>query len=222
MNVNYIKTLQKDQLLNLFTQKDSGDNKVKRHFFSDVFYDFSLWPINSIRDFWLLRHVNRMRITNFCFGNGLSLHTFIEMIVFYHGPSTDNSRRITEMTLLWDRLKNGIVPHYYYYNMEMKFDIYFGGQKRQNGQPAGPVVVGNLFNSLDQSRDDGTFFMKPRQYAELVKSRVEHAEHLKYEERQAPIKRGERRKQIEKSLQFLKLESVHDLLTDSEDSDDYK
>lgn len=222
MKVSYINSLQKDQLLNLFALKDSSDKNEKREFFSDVFYDFSLWPISAIREFWLIRHVNRMRITNFCFGNGLSLHTFIEMIVFYHEPITDNSRRITEMTLLWDRLKNGIAPHYYYYNMEMKFEIYFGGQKRRNGQPAGPVALGNLFNSVDQSWDDETFFMKPQQYAQLVRSRVEHAEKLKYEELQALIKRGERRKQINKSLQFLKLKSVHDLLTDSEDSDDYK
>lgn len=158
--VSRVLVLQKEQLLNLFALKDSSDKNQKHELFSDVFYDFSQWPINPIRDFWLLRHVNRIRITNFCFGNGLRLDTFVEMIIFYHEPSTDNSRGITEMTLLWERLKNGIVPHCYYFLIEMKFEVYFGGQKRQNGQSAGPVVLGNFFNSVDQSRDDGTFFMK--------------------------------------------------------------
>lgn len=105
MDIQHIKTLNRTQILGLFNSKDTADRNEKREYFSDVFYDFSHWPVHSLRDFWLYRRVNRMRLTNFCFGNGLSVNVFCEMIDFYHENNSDNQRRLGEMLLLWDRLK---------------------------------------------------------------------------------------------------------------------
>lgn len=84
MDLQQVKVLNKDQLLSLFKEKDLVDNAEKRNHFNSVFYDFEVWPENNLRDFWLIRYMNRMRLTNFGYGNGLSKHALLEMLSFYH------------------------------------------------------------------------------------------------------------------------------------------
>lgn len=97
MEISIIGSLNKNQLLNLFNEKDLKDKNKNREHFSDVFHDSCEWPIHSLRDFWLIRRVNRMRLTNFCFGNGLNLETLLQILSFYHTKSNDNSRRFGEI-----------------------------------------------------------------------------------------------------------------------------
>lgn len=210
MDVRKINTFSKDQLLELFKKKDSSDNNKSRDFYSSIFYDFSLWPINTLRDFWLIRYPNRMRLTNFCFGNGLCLEMLIEMLNFYHDPNSDNQQRINEIIALWTRLQNNDVSdYYYYYNMDLKIDLFFNGQKRLNGKPAGIVDTGKMFNS--QGPHERSEYLKPLQFAKKVRESIERNQELNYMARQELIKRGQRRIRINKALKFLKLKSVDDL-----------
>lgn len=221
MDIHHIKTLNKTQLLGLFNSKDINDRNEKRGYFSDVFYDFSHWPLNSIRDFWLIRRVNRMRLTNFCFGNGLSLNVLYEMIEFYHENNSDNQRRLGEMVVLWDRLKKNEVPDYYFYSMELGFEMYFNGKKRVNGQPGNHVQMGNLFNTVDQSGSGAYTHLSPAAFERKVREEVASREDQKHSERQELIRRSARKKQErrEKTLEFLKLKSVEDFFIDDVDED---
>lgn len=212
MDINHLKSLNKTQLLGLFNNKDLVNKNEKREFFSEVFYDFTHWPMISLRDFWLIRRISRMRITNFCFGNGLSLKVFIEMIEFYHENNADNQRRLGEMILLWERLKLKQVPDYYYYSIDFGFEIYFSGRKRVNGQPAGKVRMGRLFNTLEQN--DENEYLSPAAYERNVRIEMAYHEQQRLMERQELIRRAEKKIKVQKALSYLKLKSVDDLFSD--------
>lgn len=214
-----MKNLSKVQLLSLFQEKDLLDNGSKRNHFNSVFYDFEVWPQNYLRDFWLIRYINRMRLTNFGYGNGLNKHSLLEMLSFYHVHSNDNIRRWKEISDLWDRLVNETPQEYYYFSIHYGFDVYFDGKKRMNGKPAGYVIDGKQYAStmLDEPRH----YLKPKDYELLVRSRVLRNEIERDNERKALIKRAEFKKKFKemKGLQFLKLNSIDELFTDDSDSD---
>lgn len=213
MELQVVNGLNKSQLLNLFDEKDIGDKNKKRDFFSDVFYDFATWPKNYLQDFWLIRRVNRMRITNFCFGNGLNIETLREMLEFYHSQNADNRRRINEIIMLWDRLVNNMVPHYYYYNMQLGFEIYFGGQRRKNGKPAGEVNFNQTFRA--ENLCDVNVFDKPKVFEIKVRNRIIHSENERWNARQELLKKAEKKKDFKETLKYLKLNSIEDLFIDN-------
>lgn len=219
MDLQAVKNLSKEQLLHLFHDKDLVDNEAKRNHFNSVFYDFEVWPEYSLRDFWLIRYMNRMRLTNFAYGNGLSKYSLLEMLSFYHVHSNDNIHRWKEISDLMDRLVNETPQEYYYYSIHYGFEVYFNGQKRMNGKPAGYVIDGKQFAStmLDEPRH----YLKPKAYELLVRSRVLRNEMHRDLERKKLIARGEFKKKQKqmKGLQFLKLKTIDELFTDGSDSD---
>lgn len=195
MAVRIFEKLNKEQLLELFHKKDLLNNGEKREFFSSVFYDFTVWPIASLRDFWLLRYVNRLRLTNFCYGNGMNQGTLLDMLSFYHTHDDNNIRRGKEISDLWIRLQNEVLPYYYYFSIHYGFEIYFTGNKRVNGKSAGPVVDGPMFKS--QSQVKPTFYLKPKMYEKVVRNQVIEAENEK----------AMRRKRIRENLEKCRQES---------------
>lgn len=162
-----------------------------------------------------------MRLTNFCFGNGLSLNVFCEMIHFYHENNVDNQRRLGEMVALWDRLKKNEVPDYYFFSMELGFEMYFNGRKRVNGQPAGHVQMGRLFNTVDQSGDGAYTHLSAAAFERKVREEMAYREHQKNKERQELIARAARKRELrhKKAFEFLKLKSVEDFFIDDVDED---
>lgn len=201
--------LSKSKLLFIFEIKDKSDKGFKRDFLSDVFYDFSVWPVNSLRDFWLLRYNNRMRLTNYCYGNGLSLDTLVEMIEFYHEHNDNNRRRLCEIRILWERLAVSNFSQYYYFSMHYGIEIYFDGQIRKNGRPAGPVIDGPFFKSVQYPQPTG--LMTCQQYEAEVRRRVEVAEDEKFQTRMKIIEDGQKNNKFKKVLQYLQLSSIDDL-----------
>lgn len=67
-----------------------------------------------------------------------------------HTHSDQNIHRWKEISDLWNRLKNEMLPHYYYFSMHFGFEIYFDGNKRVHGKPGGAVVDGPIHH-LKQS-----------------------------------------------------------------------
>lgn len=130
-----VQSMKKEELLQLFDSKDATD-RTQRFHFSSAFYDVSVWPVENIRDYWMVRYLNRMRLTNFFFGNEAPWGLLLEMFSFYHNKTMDKERWIEEMRALWHRLGTKSVPHYYYYSMNYGFQIYFDGRKHVNGQPS--------------------------------------------------------------------------------------
>lgn len=199
------------------------DNGVKREFFSSVFYDFDVWPIASLRDFWMLKYVNRLRLTNFCFGNGMNQETLLEMLRFYHTHSDDNIHRWKEVTDLWNRSQNEKLPHYYYYSMHFGFEIYFDGNKRVKKKPGGPVVDGPMYNSPSQM--ESTFFCKPKIYEKIVRSRVIAAESERAMERKKMHEKIEETRKESKNetealrqLQVNSLEEIDTMFPEDEEA----
>lgn len=220
MDVKNVGNLNKEQLLYLFHKKDFSNKGEKREFFSSVFYDFIAWPSASLRDFWLLRYVNRLRLTNFCYGNGMNQGTLLDMLSFYHTHNDDNIRRWKEISDLWNRLQNEILPDYYYFSMHYGFEIYFTGNKRVNGKPAGPVVEGPMFNS--QSRKEPTLYLKPKMYEKMVREQVIEAENEKAMERkkirenlEKARKESIKQKEVLMHLQLNSIDELHELFLES-------
>lgn len=209
MDIPPISRLGKSELLLIFEKKDKSDNGSKRALFSDVFYDFSVWPDNSLRDFWLLRYNNRMRLTNFCYGNGLNVTTLVDMIEFYHERNDENLHRLCEIRILWERLATNNFAQYYYFSIHYGIEIYFNGQVRKNGRPSGQVIDGPLFKSVQFPQPAS--FLNCQQYEAEVRRRVEVAGNEKYQKRMKMIEEGHKKNKFKKVLQYLKLESIDDL-----------
>lgn len=208
-----VQSLNLYQILDLFNKKDLVNNGAKREFFSNVFYDFNVWPIASLRDFWMLKYVNRLRLTNFCFGNGMSHETLLEMLTFYHTHSDQNIHRWKEISELWNRLKNEMLPHYYYFSMHFGFEIYFDGNKRVHRKPAGPVVDGPMYNSPSQT--ESTFFCKPKVYEMIVRNRVIAAENesamQRKKLREKMLKAPEESKNEKEAVRLLEVNSIQEI-----------
>lgn len=211
MEITAIKSLNKSQLLDLFNKKDSIDKNKNRELFSDVFYDFSEWPINSLRDFWLIRRVNRLRLTNFSFGNGLSLKMLLEMLTFYHIKCDNNFRRFNEISDIWKRIQENLPAHYYYFNLQLGLEMFFDGRKRKDGKPAELIRINEKY--APQFENNYSTYCKPHVYANLVKRRVLEAEIQRYKSRKLLILEIERQKKFKKALEFLKLNSVDELFS---------
>lgn len=205
MDIQYVNNLSKSALLNLFDKHDKTDEGFTRNYLTDVFYDFNFWPFFCLKDFWLLRRVNRLQLTNFCFGNGMMLETLIELISFYHNNNGDNKRRMREITDLWKRLIDDPPNSYYFYSMEINHNMYFNGRIRINNYPGNPVVMGCMFRTHDQEIQLN-FKEEIRTLQQRVQNRVQE-----YEEKDFEYRRNLAERAILKDLHKSAIDVVHDV-----------
>lgn len=206
MDPKIVNVLNKIQLLSLFNEKDSSDKKNNREHFESVFYAPQTWPMQSIRDFWMIRYINRMRVTNFFFGNGAPLEVLIEMLSFYHTTSHENDQRFEQIKALWIRLTQANLPDYYYFSMHYGFELYLDGRKRTNGQPGEMVSAGNMFNTQEQHAENK--YISAKENEALIRNRVAIMENERWEERQKLL---ESKRSLQSVLDYLKLKSIDDL-----------
>lgn len=197
MNELLIIGLDKVALLNLSKIKDESDNCATREFLSDVFYEFEYWPISVLRDFWLIRRVNRMRITNFCFGNGMSPYAFENIMSFYHNKTSENQHRFKEMKDLWKRLEKQLPSNYYYYSMELKNEIYFDNRLRRSGQPVQMQTTENMYNQQNPCATDDYYFENIYNLTYNVQINIVRLQEEKYEYRKNILKRAKEKKDFE-------------------------
>lgn len=174
--------------MQFFDEKDKTDSNSNRNHYQSVFYDFSTYPIQNITDFWLIRYINRMRLTIFFYGNGGTLNVLVEMLEFYHNNNEDNYRRINEIKTLWVRILKENLPNYYYYSMHHRCEIYFDGRTRINGQPGGYIHEANLYNT--QIQQSTYKYITPKENEKLIRARVAACESEK------SLKRMLKRKEI--------------------------
>lgn len=223
-----INSSSKTDLLNLFKMKDITDNGATRDFLSDVFYDFEHWPVTVLRDFFLIKHVNRMRITNFCYGNGMSPYIFEIVMTFYHEKISENQNRLKEMKILWKRLEEQCPAHYYYYSMELKSEIYFDNRLRQNSKKGTIHVMRHMFNTSESCTPNDYYFENIHNLTYNIKRNILRLQEERSKARRKIIKEAAKKKKIkmaaiknedektEYALAYLKLESIDDLFSDGD------
>lgn len=223
MNIKEVENLTKSDLLNIFEKNNASANGIMKKYVGDVFYDFSRWPEQSLRDFWLIRRMHRLRLTNFCFGNGISPDVFFDIVQFYHDTNDDNKRRIREMKDLWQRLIDGPPSQYYFYSMELGFEIYFNNERRKYGCPAGQVQFGNLFRSVDADQSSPSNFREEiRTLGDRIRADIAEFQNKNAEHRQQLFRRCKERTEIFKHLKIKSLKGITDLFLDDEEDEKNK
>lgn len=147
-------TRTRDNFLARIKRKEMEKGNTMSEELSDVFYPFEVWPTYLLGIFLTnnFKRQERIALAAFFHGNGFKDEQFCENLIKFYIPYIDNSQlwydrmyKFKQLFKYLDEISNSDEERksrYYYYNMKIKFMMYYNGNVKKEG----PFVIYNRFN----------------------------------------------------------------------------